>query len=140
MKRRSPIITRMLFLAAMYGAAVSAITALTMIAVISLLILNEIFTDTLEQYYVMFVLFLSSLVGSVIARIKSREGEMTACILCAMLFILMMTVLSVLVFNGPAYGVFPKCLMIICGSSLVMLRKTKRKRGLDYKKYKIRNG
>lgn len=140
MKRKLPIITRIHLFAAMYGAAVSAITALVVIGVISLLILNETITDGLERYYVMSILFLSSLVGSIISRIKSGEGELIACALCPLIYILILTVLSVLIFSGPEYGIFPKCLMILCGSSLVMLWKTKRKRGSNYKKYRIRNG
>lgn len=139
MKIPKSVITRRQIIAALYGAAVSLVTALIMIAVISLMLLKETIVSDLEQYCVMLILFLSSLAGAIITRIRAGEGEALACVIGMLVNVLMLTVISLLAFDGPTHGFFPKCLLIVCGNIFLLFRKKKAKRGVRYKKYRIPN-
>jgi len=139
MKIPKSVITRRQIIAALYGAAVSLVTALIMIAAISLMLLKETIVSDLEQYCVMLILFLSSLAGAIITRIRAGEGEALACVIGMLVNILMLTVISLLAFDGPTHGFFPKCRLNICGNIFLLSRKKKAKRGVRYKKYRIPN-
>ena len=123
-------------MAVLFGVCMSLLVTVLGSGGVSFLIHREVLSETAMIYGVIILLLISSYMGGVTGYRKVNEKRLLVSMLTALIYFLILMIMTAIVFEGKYSGIGVTGMVIFCGAALAALPKKERSR--EGKRHKIK--